>query len=63
MAFVTKMHDKHRYASPSAVQAKNWRKTCSIEDTLHELNVGVCHNFRFAYTSVCTICDNADRIM
>ena len=22
----------------------------------------ICHNFRFAYSSVCTICDDADRI-
>jgi len=71
MAFVTKMHEKHGYASPRAVQVKNRWMTSSIEDALDvvswlekgERNVHVCRNVRFADNTVCTICDNADRSM
>ena len=53
------------------IEMKNWWKTNSIEDTLGvirwlekgEQNVDVCHNVRFAHSSVCTICDNSDRSM
>ena len=49
---------------------KNWCQTTSTEeklDTKSQLEKGdetadICHNVRLADGSICTICDNADRI-
>jgi hypothetical protein len=49
---------------------KNWRQTMSTEeklDTKSQLEkddqiVDIYHNVRLADGSICTICDNADRI-
>jgi IS30 family transposase len=65
-----KMSDKHKSASPSAVEVKNQRKVISIEeklDSVSRLEKGdwifeICHNVRRAHISVHTVCDNADRI-
>jgi hypothetical protein len=71
LAFVTKMSEKCRSTSPSAIQVKQWRKTVSIERKLHvisqiekgcERTVDIFGNVRFSHISICTICDNADTI-
>jgi hypothetical protein len=57
-------------ASPSAIQVKNQLKTIGIEEKLHIRSrlekgvriVDICRNVRLTHSSVCTICDNADRI-
>jgi hypothetical protein len=49
---------------------KNWQKTVTSEEKLYVIShlekgewiLDICHNVRFAYTSVHTIRDNADRI-
>jgi len=60
----------HKSTSPSsAIQVKNWGKTVSTEEKLDimsllqkgECSVDICHNVRLAYSSVRTICDNANR--
>ena len=64
------MSEKHKSASPSAIQVKNLRKTISIEEKLHVINrlekgeqiVDICHNVRLTHSSVHTIRNNADRI-
>jgi hypothetical protein len=38
LAFVTKMSEKHKSTSPSAMRVKNWQKTSSIEEELFEMN-------------------------
>jgi hypothetical protein len=35
LAFVTKMSEKYKSTLSSAIQAKNWHKTISIEDILN----------------------------
>ena len=68
-AFVTKMSDKSKSTSPTAIQVKNRRKT-SFEQKLDVLRwfekgkwiVDICHTVRFAYISIYTIHDNIDRI-
>jgi len=70
LTFVTKMSDECKYASPSAVQVKNWQKTISTEeklDVIRQLEKGyriidICHNVTFADSRVRAICANADRI-
>jgi len=55
--------------SSNAIQVKNQQKTVRIEDKLDmtsmleigEQIVGICHNVTLAH-SICTFCDNADRI-
>jgi hypothetical protein len=57
-------------SSPLAIQMHNWQRTSSTEEKLdtksqHEKGdqtVDICHNIRLAHGSICTICDNADRI-
>jgi hypothetical protein len=64
------MSEKRKFASPSAIQMKNRRKTISIQEILHVISrlekgeqiVDICRNVRLAHSSVHTICDNADRI-
>jgi hypothetical protein len=64
------MSEKHKSASPSAVQVKNWWKTINIKeksDIISWLEKGeqicyICHNVWYALISVPTIRDNADRI-
>jgi hypothetical protein len=60
----------HKSTSPSsAIQVKNSGKTVSTEEKLDiisllqkgECSVDVCHNVRLAYSSIHTICDNANR--
>jgi len=70
LAFVTKISEKRKSTSPSAVQLKIRWKIVSIEeklDTLSQLEKGerivdICHNVRYAHISVHTIHDNADWI-
>jgi hypothetical protein len=70
LAFVTKMSDRHKTASPSAMQLKNRWKTINIEEKLDSVSrlergewiFDVCQNVRCAYISVHTIRDNADWI-
>jgi hypothetical protein len=70
LAFDMKMSDKHKSASPCAMQVKNWWKTISIEeklDLISRLEKGewifdICHNVRCADISIHTSCGNADRI-
>jgi hypothetical protein len=69
LAFLTNMNEKCKPLSSNALQVKNQQKTISIEDKLDVISrlenveriVGICHNVRLAH-SICTICDNADRI-
>jgi len=64
------MNGKHKSASPSAVQVKNWRKTVTSKEKLYVISclgkgeriVDICHNVRLAHSSVPTLCGNADRI-
>ena len=70
LAFATKMGQKHKSSSHSAIQVNNVRKTISIEEKLDvtslfekgERIVDICYNARLAHRSVRTICDNADGI-
>jgi len=64
------MSEKRISTSPSAIQVENRRKTIHIEEKLHTISqlekgeriVDICHNVRLADGSICTICDNAERI-
>jgi len=68
--FVTKMSEKHKSTSPSAIQVKNWWETISTEEKLDVISwlekgeqiVDICHNVKLTHSSVHTICDNAGRI-
>jgi len=70
LAFATKMSQKHKCTSHSAIQVKNLWKTISTEEKLDVISlfekgeqiVDICYNVGLAHRSVCTICDNADRI-
>jgi len=70
LAFVTKMSEKCKSTSLSAVQVKIQWMTVSIEEKLDTLSqpeksdwiVDICHNVRYAHISVHTIHDNADWI-
>jgi hypothetical protein len=56
--------------SPSTIQEKNQQKTISITEKLDVISqfekgeeiVDIWCKVRLAHSSVCTICDNADRI-
>jgi hypothetical protein len=69
-AFLTNFSEECKSPSPNEFQVKGQWKTISIEEKLGliiwlqkgEQIVDVYHNVRLAYSSVCTICDNADRI-
>jgi len=62
------MSEKHKSASPSAIQLKNQQKTIGNKQKSDviiglekgEGNVDICHNVR--HSTICTIRDNADRI-
>ena len=45
---------------------KKWWKTINFEETLehekHEQSADICHNVRFAHSSMHTFPDNSDRI-
>jgi len=68
LAFGTKMSQKRKSTSPSAIQLKNRWKT--IKEKLDgisqpekgEPTVGKCYNVKFAPLCICTVHDNADRI-
>jgi len=68
LSSVTKMSEKRKSTSPSAIQAKKRQKTIVTKIRLlsrlekRERIVDVGCNFRFARTSFATIHDNADRI-
>ena len=70
LAFVTKMSEKCKSTSHSAIWVKNWWKKIGIEEKLDKISrlekceriVDICHNVRCPHSSVCTIGDNADRI-
>jgi len=68
LAFVTKMSEKCKSTSPSAVQVKiyesqYWREIRHIKPTWKcERIVDICRNVRYAHISVHTIHDNADWI-
>jgi hypothetical protein len=63
------MGDKRKSGSPSVIQAKNLQKTVSIAEKLDVISqfekgeeiVDIWCNVRLAH-SVCTVCDNGDRI-
>jgi len=65
-----KMNDKHKSASPYAMQVKNWQKTTSIEEKLDLISrlekdewiFDTSHDVRCTDIHVHTIRDNADRI-
>ena len=67
LAFITKMSQKHKSTSPTAIRMKNQRKTIGIEekwDVTRRLQkcegiVDISCNVRFAHTSIHTIQDNA----
>jgi len=65
------MSEKCKSTSLHAIQMQyNWWQTTSTEeklDTKSQLEKGdqifyICHNARLADGSICTVCDNADRI-
>jgi hypothetical protein len=64
------MSERRKSASPSAIQAKNRRKTIGTEEKLHVISrrekaermVAICRNVRLARSSVYKIRDNAGRI-
>jgi hypothetical protein len=64
------MSEKHKSASPSAIQVKNRQQTISIEEKLDVISrpekgeeiIGICRNARHAHSSVHTVSDNDDRI-
>jgi hypothetical protein len=68
LAFLTNISDKHKSASPCAIQVKNQQKTISTGEKLVVLSrcergerfVDICHNVRLAHSSIRTICDNVD---
>jgi hypothetical protein len=70
LAIGTKMGEKHKSATPSAMHVKNQWKTISTEENLDIISqlekdewiVDICHNVRFPYITVHAIRDNADRI-
>jgi hypothetical protein len=70
LPFVTKMSEKHKSTSPSAIQTKNQHRTNGIEEKLDVISqlergeqmIDIRHNVRLAHINVCTICDNAHRI-
>jgi hypothetical protein len=61
---------KHKAASPSAIQVKNWQKTISTEEKLNEISglgkgeqiIAIWHIARFTHNSIRKIHDNANRI-
>ena len=61
------MSDKCKSTSPSAIQVKNLQITTEEKlDIISWLKKGerivdICSNVRFTLSSVCKICDNADR--
>jgi hypothetical protein len=38
LAFVTKISDRHKSTSPSAIQVKNWQNTISSQQKLDIIN-------------------------
>jgi hypothetical protein len=64
------MSEKHKSASPNAIEMKNQWKTISIEEKLDVISwiekaeriIDICRNVSFTHSSVCTSCDIADRI-
>jgi len=69
LAVVSKMSEKWKSISSSAIQVKNRHKTIRTEKKLDisqmekgEHTVDLCHNVGHTHSSVHTICDNADRI-
>jgi len=66
LALVTNTYKKHTFTSPSAVSVKNnqyWREIRHNKLTWKKLTI-LCYMpyVRFAHSSICTVCDNADRI-
>ena len=39
LVVLTKMSEKHKSTSPSAIQVKNWQETISTEEKLGEINL------------------------
>ena len=70
LAFITKMSGKHKSASLSAIQVKNWCRKISIEEKLDVISqlkkiewiVDICCDVRFTRSCLYTLNDNADRI-
>jgi hypothetical protein len=70
MQLSPQLNEKWKSTSLSAIQATNQQKTNGNEEKLDlisqpergEQMTDICHNVRLAHISVCTICDNADRI-
>jgi IS30 family transposase len=64
------MSEKHKSTSPSTIQVKNWQEAISSKEKLDVISwlekgewiVDICHNVRLTYSSVHTVCDNADRV-
>ena len=65
------MNDKRKSRSSTVIQAKNQQKTISIAGKLDVISqfekgkeiVDNWHNVKLAHSSVCKVCDNADRIV
>jgi hypothetical protein len=69
LAFLSNMHEKHKSASPSAVQVKNQQKTNSTDEKLHtswlgksEGIVDIRPNVWVTHSSVHTIRNKPDKI-
>jgi hypothetical protein len=64
------MSQKHKFASPGAIQVKNWRKTISTEEKLDVISrpekgeriVDIRSNVRLPHSIAHTIHDNAERM-
>jgi hypothetical protein len=64
------MNEKHKSASPSAIQEKNQQKAIGTNEKLNVISrleqgeqiVHICRNVRHAHSSIHTISDNADKI-
>jgi hypothetical protein len=59
------MSVKRKSLSPCAIQVQNQQKTIGFEEKLYlkgDRIVDKCHNVTFAHFSICTYCDNAERI-
>ena len=68
LTFVTKMSERCKSTSQSAIQVKNWQRIISTEEKLYIYmltwkKLTNCCNVWFVHSSVHTILDNVDRII
>jgi hypothetical protein len=70
LTFLTSVSEKRKPTTPSAIQVKNRQETICIEEKLDVISrlgkgeriVDIWHDVTVAHSSICTVCDNADRI-